>query len=203
MYDNSRFLKNRFTFCGVNTNFGQQWAPPAYYHLTPIVSKGKHCTTISPWGQRVNESLPPTLIPISFCRHSLRANVACSSPVREALTSHLTASSAFLSTSCPSSYCFRWWRPKCRWCSAEPLVADTSNSAIDAAETKKHVGWNPCLTHCGPVMPYGDISGNGLLSDSTKPLTEPMLTNHMWDLVAFTWGQFHRKRSRSRALIWV
>ena len=44
MYENSRFLKNRFTFCGVNTNFGQQWAPPAYYHLTPIVSKGKHCS---------------------------------------------------------------------------------------------------------------------------------------------------------------
>ena len=43
MYENSRFLKNRFTFCGVNTNFGQQWAPPAYYHLTPIVSKGKYC----------------------------------------------------------------------------------------------------------------------------------------------------------------
>ena len=42
MYENSRFLKNRFTFCGVNINFGQQWAPPAYYHLTPIVSKGKH-----------------------------------------------------------------------------------------------------------------------------------------------------------------
>ena len=38
MYENSRFLKNKFTFCGVNTNFGQQWAPPAYYHLTPIVS---------------------------------------------------------------------------------------------------------------------------------------------------------------------
>ena len=46
MYENSRFLKNRFTFCGVNTNFGQQWAPPAYYHLTPIVSKGKHCSRI-------------------------------------------------------------------------------------------------------------------------------------------------------------
>ena len=42
MYENFRFLKNRFTFCGVNTNFGQQWAPPAYYHLTPIVNKGKH-----------------------------------------------------------------------------------------------------------------------------------------------------------------
>ena len=46
MYENSRFLKNRYTFCGVNTNFGQQWAPPAYYHLTPIVSKGKHCKQI-------------------------------------------------------------------------------------------------------------------------------------------------------------
>ena len=48
MYENSRFLKKRFTFCGVNTNFGQQWAPPAYYHLTPIVSKGKHCKYIYP-----------------------------------------------------------------------------------------------------------------------------------------------------------
>ena len=47
MYENSRFLKNRFTFCSVNTNFGQQWAPPAYYHLTPIVSKGKHWCDIS------------------------------------------------------------------------------------------------------------------------------------------------------------
>ena len=47
MYENSRFLKNRFTFCGVNTNFGQQWAPPAYYHLTPIVSKGKHCSMLT------------------------------------------------------------------------------------------------------------------------------------------------------------
>ena len=48
MYENSRFLKNRFTFCGVNTNFGQQWAPPAYYHLTPIVSKGKHWHPMAP-----------------------------------------------------------------------------------------------------------------------------------------------------------
>ena len=49
MYENSRFLKNRFTFYGVNTNFGQQWAPPASYHLTPIVSKGKHWTYFCPW----------------------------------------------------------------------------------------------------------------------------------------------------------
>ena len=56
MYENSRFLKNRFTFCGVNTNFGQQWAPPAYYHLTPIVSKGKHCTTLTPWNFHLKSS---------------------------------------------------------------------------------------------------------------------------------------------------
>ena len=29
-------------------------------------------------------------------------------------------------------------------------------------------------------------SGNGLLHDSTRPLPEPMLICHMWDLVAFT-----------------
>ena len=51
MYENSRFLKNSFTFCGVNTNFGQQWAPPAYYHLTPIASKGKHCKGYLFWGK--------------------------------------------------------------------------------------------------------------------------------------------------------
>ena len=51
MYENSRFLKNRFTFCGVNTNFGQQWTPPAHYHLTPIVSMGKHCYGCHPHWQ--------------------------------------------------------------------------------------------------------------------------------------------------------
>ena len=30
-------------------------------------------------------------------------------------------------------------------------------------------------------------SGNGLLSDGTKPLPEPMLTNDQWVVVAFTW----------------
>ena len=28
-------------------------------------------------------------------------------------------------------------------------------------------------------------SGNGLLPDSTKPLPEPLLTNHQWGSVAF------------------
>ena len=40
------------------------------------------------------------------------------------------------------------------------------------------------LTHCGLVTPWGDKdlvnigSGNGLLSDGTKPLLEPNLTSH-------------------------
>ena len=34
--------------------------------------------------------------------------------------------------------------------------------------------------------------GNSLLSAGTKPLPEPVLTNHQWSL----WGQFHRKYSR-------
>ena len=38
-------------------------------------------------------------------------------------------------------------------------------------------------------------SGNGLLSDSTKPLPEPVSTNHASGLVAFTWGQLYRKCS--------
>ena len=67
MYENSRFLKNRFTFCGVNTNFGQQWAPPAYYHLTPIVSKGKHCqgsvTIVQPFR---HANLTAILMPIGL-----------------------------------------------------------------------------------------------------------------------------------------
>ena len=46
-------------------------------------------------------------------------------------------------------------------------------------------------------------SGNGLLPDGTKPLPEPILTNHKWGLVAFTWEQFHRKCPRYLSLIWV
>ena len=46
-------------------------------------------------------------------------------------------------------------------------------------------------------------SGNGLLPDGTKPLPEPMLTNHQWGLVVFTWEQFHSKSSRDISLIWV
>ena len=32
-------------------------------------------------------------------------------------------------------------------------------------------------------------SDNGLVSDGTKTLHDPMLTNHQWGPVAFNWGQ--------------
>ena len=46
-------------------------------------------------------------------------------------------------------------------------------------------------------------SGNGLLSDGTKPLPEPMLTYDQWCVVAFTWWQFHKKYLRYLSLKWV
>ena len=36
-------------------------------------------------------------------------------------------------------------------------------------------------------------SGNGLLPDGTKPLPEPLLTDHQWSPVAFILGQFHKR----------
>ena len=46
-------------------------------------------------------------------------------------------------------------------------------------------------------------SDNGLVPDGTKPLPEPMLTNHQGGLLAFTWGQFHWKCLRFESLIWI
>ena len=36
-------------------------------------------------------------------------------------------------------------------------------------------------------------SANNLLPDGTKPLPEPLLTNHCRRSMSFIWGQFHRK----------
>ena len=56
------------------------------------------------------------------------------------------------------------------------------------------------LTHCGLVMPYGDIvlgqhwfwtPGYAVMPDSTKPLPERTLTSHQWGFAAFTWQQCH------------
>ena len=65
---------------------------------------------------------------------------------------------------------------------------------------------NGILTHWG-LMASSNLanisSGNGLLSGSTKPLPESILTYHQWGLVAFTPGQFYRKFSRYQSLIFV
>ena len=51
------------------------------------------------------------------------------------------------------------------------------------------------LTHCGPVTSYDvrKLSQPWLRPDGTKPLADPMLTNHWWGFVALCWCQFHRK----------
>ena len=57
------------------------------------------------------------------------------------------------------------------------------------------------ITHCDLVTPYGEIdlswtnvdSGNSLLLDDTKPLPEPMLTNHQWGPVTSILGWFHKR----------
>ena len=52
--------------------------------------------------------------------------------------------------------------------------------------------------HFGLMTPFGvmELSQHWFrqwfVAHGTKALPEPMLTNNQWDLVAFTWGQFHR-----------
>ena len=38
-------------------------------------------------------------------------------------------------------------------------------------------------------------TGNGLLPDNTKPLTNPMLINHQWGPMTFIWEQFPKRSS--------
>ena len=70
---------------------------------------------------------------------------------------------------------------------------------MTAVPYQVHITLHP-LTHCGLVTQSSDITswilvniglGNGLLPDGTKPLTEPVLINHQWERLVFTWGQFH------------
>ena len=44
-------------------------------------------------------------------------------------------------------------------------------------------------------------SGNGLLPENSKPVPEPVLTDHQWVSEAFIWRQFHWKCSRYLSLI--
>ena len=57
----------------------------------------------------------------------------------------------------------------------------------------------PCFNSLGPSdtiwrQIWVNIgSGNGLLPDGTKPLPEPMLTDHQWSQLTFILGQFHKR----------
>ena len=42
---------------------------------------------------------------------------------------------------------------------------------------------------------FYSVSWWQFMVDGTKPLPEPLLTNHQWGLVAFVWGKFHGKCS--------
>ena len=46
-------------------------------------------------------------------------------------------------------------------------------------------------------------SGNGLLPDGTKPLPEPMLTDHQWSPVTFILRQFHKRCLNHQSLKFV
>ena len=48
--------------------------------------------------------------------------------------------------------------------------------------------WHHMTTYI--LVSFG--SGKGPLPDSTKPLPEPMLTNHQGGVITKTWEQFHR-----------
>ena len=43
-------------------------------------------------------------------------------------------------------------------------------------------------------------SGNGLLPDGTKPLPEPMLTDHQWSPVTSILGRFHKRHLNHQSL---
>ena len=66
--------------------------------------------------------------------------------------------------------------------------------------------WRPCdasLTHCGLITPYGDIDlgQHWLRLDGTKPLPEPILTNHQCGPVTIIWGQYHKRFFSHQLLI--
>ena len=58
----------------------------------------------------------------------------------------------------------------------------------------------PSDTHMATEIWVNIGSGNGLLPDGTKPLPEPMLTNHQWSPVTLISGQFHRDASATNHL---
>ena len=47
----------------------------------------------------------------------------------------------------------------------------------------------------GSILAQAIGTGNGLLPDNTKPLTNPMLNNHQWGPMTFIWEQFPKPSS--------
>ena len=63
--------------------------------------------------------------------------------------------------------------------------------SVFVSDPSKYMYLYSDLTHCGLVMPYGNIhlgqhcTCNGLLPDGTRPLPEPMLIYHQRGPVTF------------------
>ena len=96
------------------------------------------------------------------------------------------------------------WRPcngHFRGCNSTCRIL-FNNIHIGQVSPQLHSARGHLLTHCGLMTLHGGrelgqlCSGNGLLSDDSKPLPEPMLTNHWWSLGEFTRWPFHRKCAR-------
>ena len=70
-----------------------------------------------------------------------------------------------------------------------------------------------CIYHCGvnslrpechmETLIWVSIGwSNGLVTSGIKPLPEPMLTNHYWDSMAFTWEQFQSQCLSYNSVWW-
>ena len=68
---------------------------------------------------------------------------------------------------------------------------------------KRRHSWDRLIFNMGiPILVRRHlyIETGPWVSDSTKPLAEPMLTSHHWEPMAFTRGQLHRMYSKYKLL---
>ena len=83
----------------------------------------------------------------------------------------------------------------CYLCSWRDRLPNSFNSLWSSDDTLRH--------RSRSILLHNIIISYGLLHDGTKPLPELMLTDNQRGLVAFSWGQFHRKCPRYISLLWV
>ena len=66
------------------------------------------------------------------------------------------------------------------WTKIKTILIKETHVKMSSTKCPQISSHHNALTHCGLVMPYGDInldqicSGYGLLPDSTNPLLEPL-----------------------------